>query len=78
MSPTRVHADPLCRHAGNVYELRFRSLSDDDGGCAFPCDATGHVDLDTLGERARNSYFYARTLIGRDFSNPAVQARVVH
>jgi hypothetical protein len=60
------------------YELRFRSLFDEGRGCAFPCDAAGHVDLDALTERARNSYFYAHTLIGRDFSAPAVQPSALH
>lgn len=55
------------------YELRFRSLFDDGRGLSFPCDAEGHVDIDALSDRSRNNYFLARTLIGRDFSTPAVQ-----
>jgi hypothetical protein len=54
------------------YELRFQSLFQEGRGFAFPCDAQGHVDLDALGERLRLNYLYARTLIGRDFSMPAV------
>jgi hypothetical protein len=56
-----------------AYELRFRSLFDDGRGYAFPCDAQGHVDMDALSERARNNYLYARTVVGREFSMPAVQ-----
>jgi hypothetical protein len=60
------------------YELRFRSLFDQGRGYAFPCDAQGHVDIDALAERARLNYFYARTVIGREFSIPAVQAGDLH
>lgn len=55
------------------YELRFASLFDEGRGLAFPCDAEGHVDLDTLSGRARLNYLYARTVIGREFSMPAVR-----
>ncbi len=56
------------------FELRFQSLFDEGRGYAFPCDARGHVDLDTMSDRLRNNYLYVRTLIGRDFSLPAVRA----
>jgi hypothetical protein len=55
------------------YELRFRSLFDEGRGYAFPCDAGGRVDMDALSDRARNNYFYARAVIGREFATPAVQ-----
>ena len=55
------------------FELRFQSLFDAGRGFAFPCDAEGHVDMDTLGERALHSYLYARTVIGREFCSPRVQ-----
>ena len=64
--------------AGARYELRFHSLFDPGRGYAFPCDAAGHVALDALGERARISYFSARTLIGREFSMPVVQPTWLH
>jgi hypothetical protein len=54
------------------YELRFESLFHTGRGYAFPCDAAGHVDLDGLSQRARLNYFYARTVIGREFARPAV------
>lgn len=60
-----------------AYELRFRSLFDEGRGLAFPCDAAGHVDVDALTERARHNYFFARTLIGRDYAAPAVLPRAV-
>ncbi len=58
------------------YELRFVSLFDEGRGLSFPCDAEGHVDLDALSEKARLNYFYARTVIGREVSLPAL--RVLH
>jgi len=59
------------------YELRFRSLFDEGRGYAFPCDAGGRVDMDALSDRARNNYFYARTVVGREFATPAVQLRTL-
>jgi hypothetical protein len=61
------------RNAG-TYELRFQSLFNGGRGYAFPCDAEGHVDIDALSDSLRNNYLFARTLIGRDFSVPAVLA----
>jgi hypothetical protein len=55
------------------YELWFPSLFDEGRGFSFPCDAAGRVDLDTLGERARNNYLYARAVVGRDYASPAVR-----
>jgi hypothetical protein len=55
------------------FELRFQSLHHQGRALSFPCDDAGRVDIDALSERARNNYYFARTLIGRDFSHPAVQ-----
>ena len=60
------------------YELRFRSLFDEGRAYAFPCDATGQVDMDALSARALNNYLYARTVIGREVSMPAVQPSAAH
>ena len=57
----------------NDFQLRFQPLFDAGLAYAFPCDAAGHVDMDALGERVRNAYLYARTVIGREFSAPFVQ-----
>jgi hypothetical protein len=59
------------------YELRFQSLFNEGRAYAFPCDEAGHVDIDSLSDKARLNYFYARTVIGREFSLPAVQ-RTLH
>lgn len=61
-----------------AYELRFESLSNSGRGFAFPCDAKGEVNLDTLSERARCSYFGARALVGREYAYPQVRVAEVH
>jgi hypothetical protein len=53
--------------------LHFRSLFNEGRGYAFPCDAAGRVNMDTLGDRVRNSYLYARAVVGHEFSMPTVQ-----
>ena len=55
------------------YELRFQSLFREGRAWSFPCDAQGHVDLDTLSERARNNYWFVRTSIGREVDVPRVR-----
>lgn len=54
------------------FELRFQSLWKEGRGYAFDCDAAGRVDLDALSDTLRNSYLFARTLIGREYSTPVV------
>ena len=56
-----------------VFMLRFDPLLGVGPALSFPCDEAGRVDLDSLGERARCNYFYARAVIGRQFAMPAVQ-----
>lgn len=56
-----------------VFMLRFDPLFGVGPALSFPCDASGRVDLDSLAERARCNYFYARAVIGRQFAMPAVQ-----
>lgn len=68
----------LFTHQPAYCELRFESLFDPGRSYAFPCDAAGNVDLDSLSDRARANYFYARTLIGREFSHPTVMIRARH
>jgi hypothetical protein len=55
------------------YVLRFDSLFHEGRGYAFPCDARGRVDIDRMSDRARNNYFFARTVIGREVTLPSVQ-----
>ena len=60
------------------YELRFQSLFCEGRALAFPCDAGGRVELDRLSDRARNNYFYARAVVGREFAMPAVCLADLH
>jgi hypothetical protein len=62
----------------NQFQLCFRSLFHSGRGFAFPCDGRGQVDLDGLSDRARNNYFYARAMIGRELSVPAVESVTLH
>jgi len=58
------------RGCGSRFELRFSELCNAGRGLVFPCDADGNVAIDSLTERVRINYFYARTTIGREFSAP--------
>lgn len=60
------------------YEIRFQSLFNEGRGMTFPCDREGHVDFDTLNERARNNYLFARAMIGREYAMPLVCASELH
>lgn len=69
------NADVNLSNTGAAFELRFQSLFNAGRGLAFPCDETGRVDIDSLSDRARNNYFFARALMGREFSMPTLRAR---
>jgi hypothetical protein len=55
------------------FQLRFHSLFDAERAYTFPCDHSGHVDMDALGEFDRINYLYARALVGRVVAAPKVQ-----
>ena len=55
-----------------VFEVRYMSLFLPGRGVAFPCDAKGEVNLDALSERARDSYLFARAMVGRETAAPLV------
>ena len=57
-----------------AHALRFRSLSREGRGLAFPCDPQGQVNLDALSRAALNNYLYARAVMGREFAWPSVEA----
>ncbi|MFZ2651168.1 MAG: hypothetical protein WA210_13785 [Burkholderiaceae bacterium] len=63
---------------GAGYELRFRSLFDEGRAYSFPCDVAGQVNIDALSDRARLNYLYARTVVGRELSMPAVRRTTPH
>lgn len=56
-----------------TFLLCFRSLFESGRGFAFPCDGAGRVNLDGLSEQGRLNYLYARAMVGRELSAPAVQ-----
>jgi hypothetical protein len=56
------------------YELLFRPLYEGHVGYAFPCDEGGQVDMDAMNDRLRNTYLYARALIGREVAHPVVRS----
>jgi hypothetical protein len=54
------------------YELRFTGLFNKGRGYAFPCDATGHVDIARFTDRVRLSYLSALAVVGKELSCPMV------
>jgi hypothetical protein len=79
MSAARPHAGESsdAKHSeqttGPRYELRFQALFREGRGWSFPCDATGHVDMDSMSDRTRNNYMFARAVIGIEVAAPCVQ-----
>lgn len=62
--------------AAGSHELLFGSLYGHGPNIVVPCDGTGHVDIDALSQRMRDTYFWARAMIGREYLYPSVQ--IVH
>jgi hypothetical protein len=67
-----MNSPQMAGNAGIHYELSFRPLFDEGREYAFPCDAAGRVDMDSLSDRDRNDYLYARAVIGYESSVPVV------
>ena len=65
-------------HPTTEFEVLFESLFDAGRGYAFPCDLDGRVDIDTVSERARNHYLFARAMVGRDFAVPVVREAALY
>ncbi|HEY4081727.1 MAG TPA: hypothetical protein VGM81_13630 [Burkholderiaceae bacterium] len=61
-----------CTRSDNQFEVRFESLFIPGRALTFPCDDHGQVNLDALPPRAKNNYFFARAMVGKDFSPPAL------
>ena len=59
------------------FEVRFDDLFHSGRWLTFPCDAQGRVDIDALSERSRNTYLYARAMVGREYSAPAIFAQAL-
>ena len=58
--------------AASEFSVMFTSLSDRGESLVFPCDREGHLDLDAASEQTRNTYLFARGMIGRRFLRPVV------
>jgi len=64
---------PTQRSPSDRFELRFDSLYKPGRAFSFPCDAGGRVDMDALSDGERDRYLYARAIVGRELSLPAVR-----
>jgi hypothetical protein len=73
----RFGNSPIGRTRTAGHEVHFRSLTADGVAYVFPCDAAGDVDLDALGDEARNDYFYARAVLRRRFEASVVRVAPV-
>lgn len=60
------------------HQIRFQSLHHEGRAMAFPCDAKGQVHLDSLSERARQNYLFARAVVGREYAHPAILPTALH
>lgn len=60
------------------HEVRFDSLFNEGRGYTFPCDESGTVDLDSLSEKARMNYLYARAVVGIELTVPRVRVCALH
>ncbi|HEY6134353.1 MAG TPA: hypothetical protein VIW70_10265 [Rubrivivax sp.] len=67
---------PPLKDGNAAFEVRFASLFKEGRAMAFPCDASGRVEVDTLPSRARDNYLFARAMIGKEYSLPEVFAQV--
>lgn len=71
--PDAFGGQPQDPAQSSTHLLHFEPLTAGDAGLDIPCDPCGRVGLDALGEKLRNDYFFARTLIGRLFARPTVR-----
>ena len=55
------------------YEIRFQSLFKPGRALSLPCDAQSRVTPDSLSDRARENYLYARAVVENEFAYPLVQ-----
>ena len=62
----------------STHQIRYQSLSDPGRALTFPCDAEGHVPLDSLSERALANYLFARAAVGRAYAYPCVTISTHH
>jgi hypothetical protein len=60
------------------FEIRYQSLFSPGRALSFPCDAQGHVQMDSLTDRARENYLYARAVVGREYAYPSIRPTLAH
>jgi hypothetical protein len=60
------------------YELHYARLLGVGRSFVFPCDAAGNVEVDSLTERARENYLFARSAVGVEMSLPTVRPAPLH
>jgi hypothetical protein len=60
------------------HEIRFQSLFKEGRALSFPCDEQGQVPMDSLSDRARDNYLYARAVVGREYAYPMVRPLLPH
>ena len=60
------------------FEIRYQSLFSAGRALSFPCDAEGHVQMDSLSDRARDNYLYARAVVGREYAYPSIRPTLTH
>ena len=61
-----------------LFEISFQSLFHAGRALCFPCDEQGQVTMDSLSERARDNYLYARAVVGREYAYPLVLPMLAH
>ena len=59
--------------ASSHFEVWFESLFNNGHALVFPCDEAGHVELDSLSERGRSNYLFARAMMGREYATPILR-----
>ena len=67
-----MHAASPTASSQFSHYLIFGALFHSVRSLSFPCDADGRVQIDALSSRARDNYFFARTVVGRDYTVPVV------
>jgi hypothetical protein len=61
---------PSAAESAASFEVRYLPLSRTGHALCFPCDPSGHVDLNALSSRALSDYLFARAMVGREYGLP--------
>ena len=63
---------PTSVESAASFEVRYLPLSRVGHALCFPCDSSGHVDLNALSSRALSDYLFARAMVGREYGLPVL------